>query len=261
MTDKQTNWGTADKNIPNTSIDEHLIVAAPFIAKGKIAFKGSTEITLGNVDKEAIIYYRLGYKGGFNKYDRPFTIDKFINLSVYAQKGDTKSKTITTDFYKINPNIKIDIQSDYANQYNAGGDTALIDGIVGAEDFRTGTWQGYFDTDLVAVVDLGKQKKITEVSVGFLQDQRSWIFYPTRVHCLVSNDGINFQSYPNGSQLSNSLIESDNVEIRNLKFSNIEGRYRYIKIIAKKLGKLPKWHLGYIHKGRSWLFVDEIQIK
>ena len=35
---------------------------------------------------------------------------------------------------------------------------------------------------------------------------------------------------------------------------------RYIKIIAKKLGTLPNWHLGYKHDGRSWIFVDEITI-
>ncbi len=261
MTSTPTNWGTKDEFIPSTKIEEHLIVAAPFIAKGKTAFKGSTEITLENVDKEAEMYYRLGYKGGFKKYSKPFIIDKFINLDVYAQRGNTKSATITTDFYKIDPNIKIDLKTKYANQYNAGGDNALIDGIVGAEDFRTGTWQGYFDEDLIAVVDLGSKKEINEVSVGFLQDQRSWIFYPTRVSCLLSKDGINFETYPKGSHIVDSKKQSDNVEIKALNFNKIKGNYRYVKIIAKKLGKLPEWHLGYKHDGRSWLFVDEIQIK
>ena len=199
MTNQPTNWGTKDKFIPSTKIDDHLIVAAPFIAKGKTAFKGSTEITLENVDSEATIYYRLGYKGGFKKYEQPFVIDKFINLDVYAQKGNTKSTTISTDFYKINPNIKIDLKTEYANQYNAGGDNALIDGIVGAEDFRTGTWQGYFDTDVIAIVDLGSQKNINEVSIGFLQDQKSWIFLPTQVEFLFSKNGVNYTSVYKGN--------------------------------------------------------------
>ena len=38
------------------------------------------------------------------------------------------------------------------------------------------------------------------------------------------------------------------------------GKARFIKVIAKKIGKLPEWHLGAQHKGKSWLFVDEIQI-
>ncbi|UAM99027.1 GH92 family glycosyl hydrolase [Polaribacter litorisediminis] len=258
MTNEPSNWGTKDKFIPSTKIDEHVIVASPFIAKGAIAFKGSTEVSLGNVDKEASVYYRLGSKGGFKKYEKPLTIAKFMNLAVYAEKAGIKSKTITTDFYKIDPNLKIDLLSDYANQYNAGGNNALIDGILGTEDFRTGTWQGYFDTDLVAVVDLGSQKEINEVSVSFLQDQRSWIFYPTEVTCLISSDNKNFEV---GYYRIDNTTESDEVKIREIKIPFENKNIRYIKIIAKKLGKLPAWHLGYKHDGRSWLFVDEIQIK
>jgi hypothetical protein len=105
MTNERSFWGTKDAFIPTTKIEEHVIVASPFIAKGATAFKGNTEITLGNVDKEAIIYYRLGHKGSFKEYEAPFTIDSFINLSVHAQKGEIKSKTITTYFYKIDRTI------------------------------------------------------------------------------------------------------------------------------------------------------------
>ena len=259
MADKQTNWGTADKYIPKTSIDEHLIVATPFIEKGKIAFKGSTEITLGNVDKEATIFYTLGDE--FQQYKEPFKISEKGILKVYAEKEGLKSKTITTDFYKINPDIKINLKSEYANQYNAGGDDALIDGIVGAEDFRTGTWQGYFDTDLVAVVDLGKvDNKEGKITVNFLEDQRSWIFLPIEVHCLVSSDGKSFRSLGKYNDLNTK--EKEDVSVQNYVFKYPPRfKVRYIKVIAKKLGILPKWHLGYKHDGRSWLFVDEIQIK
>jgi hypothetical protein len=140
-------WGIKDAFISTTKILEHLIVASLFIAKVVIAFKRSTEITLANEDKEALIYYRLGYKGGFNKYVAPLIIDSFINLTVYAQKVEIKSKTITIDCYKIDLTIIIDLQTKYANQYNAVGDKGLIDGIIRVDDFRTCLWQGYFDTD------------------------------------------------------------------------------------------------------------------
>jgi predicted alpha-1,2-mannosidase len=257
MTNKPSTWGTKDEFIPSTKIDEYLIVAAPFIAKGEIAFKGSTEITLKNIDNEAVIYYRLGYKGVFNKYNKPFIIDKFINLSVYSEKNGIKSAVILTDFYKIDPNIKIDLKTEYANQYNAGGQNALIDGIVGAEDFRTGTWQGYFDSDLVAIVDLGKVKPIKNVKVSFLKDQKSWIFLPKEVEIYKSKDGVNYELDTNWS--FKNTENTDEVKIETVHVSKL-GEVRYIKVIAKKLGKLPTWHLGAKDDGRSWLFVDEIQI-
>ena len=258
MTNKPTNWGTKDAFIPSTEIKENQIVAAPFIAKGDIAFKVSTEVELQSVEKDVEIFYRLGFKGGFKKYQTPFTIDKHINLSVYAQKNGINSSTITTDFYKIDPNIKIELKTAYANQYNAGGDNALIDGVLGTEDFRTGTWQGYFDTDVVAIVDLGTIKKIQLLQINFLKDQRSWIFLPKEVEIYTSNAGGIFKKSTN---LSFPIPENEeNVSIETMKLSKL-GNARYIKVIAKKLGTLPTWHLGYKHDGRSWLFIDEIQIK
>ena len=147
----------------------------------------------------------------------------------------------------------------YANQYNAGGDNALIDGVVGAEDFRTGTWQGYFDTDLVAVVDLGKEKSVESVQVNFLEDQRSWIFLPTEVEYLISANGKSFKSI--SKVKVNATLANEQVKIKEHQVVLNEENVRYIKIIAKKLGQLPEWHLGSKHNGRSWLFLDEIQIK
>lgn len=256
MTNTPSKWGTKDEFIPSTEIKEHIIVAAPFIAKGDIAFKGSTEVTLQNIDKNTAIFYALNDK--FKKYEQPFVIDEKATLKVYAEKNNVKSTTIITDFYKIDPNIKIDLQTEYANQYNAGGDNALIDGIVGAEDFRTGTWQGYFDEDLIAVVDLGSEKRIEKIQVNFLEDQRSWIFLPTEIDFLISNDGVNFTSI--SKRKFTKVQRKENVEIEKSIIKIKPKKARYVKIIARKLGELPKWHLGYKHNGRSWLFVDEIQI-
>ena len=36
---------------------------------------------------------------------------------------------------------------------------------------------------------------------------------------------------------------------------------RYIKVLAKNYGDVPKWHLGAPFNGKAWIFVDEIQIK
>jgi predicted alpha-1,2-mannosidase len=258
MTDNPAVWGSREGQEPKTEIKDHLIIPAPFIAKGDVAFKGSTEIVLENVDKNATLFYKLG-ETEYKTYEHPFTVSEPTSLSVYSEKGNIRSATITTDFYKIDPNLSIKLETEYANQYNAGGNDALIDGIVGAQDFRTGTWQGYFDVDVIATVDLGSEKPINSVSVNFLKDQRSWIFYPTKVECLVSKDGTNFTSI--GAFDFPEITATEVVSMEHVKFKQASSNYRYVKIIAKKLGKLPKWHLGYEHDGRSWLFVDEITIK
>ncbi len=259
MKDSPTDWATKDNEIPETRIEDHIIITPPFISKGKTAFKGETRVELQSNTKDASIYYSEN-NSDFKIYKKPFTISEAETLKVYSQLNGIKSKTLTTNFFKIDPDLSIKLDSEYANQYNAGGNNALIDGILGTQDFRTGTWQGYFDTDLIATVDLGSSKSINMVKVNFLQDQRSWIFPPSEVSCLGSNDGINFSIIDSLIKIDNST-PSETVKINTTYFKQVSKKYRFIKVIAKKLGQLPKWHLGHKDNGRSWLFVDEIIIK
>lgn len=258
MNDSPTAWMTDPENVPSTEITEHLIVPVPFIAEGDVAFKGQTTVKLETVEQGVEIYYSLN-GGAAKKYTTEFTIENPALLSTYGEKDGQKSKTVNTQFYEIDPNISISLETEYANQYNAGGNDALIDGIRGTKDFRTGTWQGYWNEDVIATVDLGQAKEINTVTVNFLQDQRSWIFFPTEVQCLVSNDNVNFESVK--SVPINAKEASEAIEIKTLNFEKSASNYRYVKIIAKKLGELPEWHLGYKHDGRSWIFIDEISIK
>ncbi len=261
MTDKPSNWATKDDEIPKTEITENLIVSAPFIAKGDIAFKNETEISLAVASEKTDIYYSLN-DSEFKKYSKPFIISEETVLKTYAEQLPAKpsarnlgkrSALLSTHFYKIDPNLSIKLETEYANQYNGGGDNALIDGVHGAIDFRTGAWQGYHDKDLKATVNLGSSKEVKTVSVNFLEDQRSWIFYPKDVSCSVSENGTDFTELP--IQKIEAEIPSEEAGIKTIEFE-INKNIQFIKISAKNFGALPKGHLGY--GGKAWLFVDEI---
>jgi hypothetical protein len=259
MTNTPSDWGTKNDEIPRTEITTHLITPSPFIASGEVAFKNKTEVVLGVVSSEVEIFYSLN-KSEFAKYTQPFTISEATVLRTYAANGNgRKSAILTTQFYKIDPNLSLALDTEYANQYNAGGNNALIDGIRGAKDFRTGTWQGYQDTDLIATVDLGSVKPIESIRVNFLQDQGSWIFFPTEIECYVSDSPRFYKNLP--PQKIAAEVPSEKKEIKNIEFDMKGYSARYIKIVAKNLGDLPKWHLGAPFQGKAWLFVDEIEVK
>ena len=259
MTSTPSDWGTTDLAVPISEITDHLITPAPFIAEGKVAFKDSTVVKLGVASKSAKIYYSIN-DSEFTLYETPFALRDESILSTYAETSEGTSVTLNTRFYKIDPEVSITMETEYANQYNAGGNNALIDGIYGTKDFRTGAWQGYQDTDVIAVIDLGKVKPFETVSVNFLQDQRSWIFFPTEVTCYVSDNPRNF--YKNlPPQKIDAAAPSEEKKIKNIQFNMGGYSARYIKIVARNLGNLPKWHLGYEYDGKAWIFVDEIEIK
>ncbi len=147
MSSSPSKWGTIKEQEPITEIKEHLITPAPYINEGDIAFKNETMVSLANAINEAIIFYSLG-SDNFKEYASPILISEAVDLRTYAVYNGIKSDTINTNFYKINPNRTIKLETEYANQYNAGGNNALIDGIRGSSDFKTGSWQGYQNTDL-----------------------------------------------------------------------------------------------------------------
>ncbi len=258
MTETPSNWATKDHEIPSTEITVHPIVPAPYIASGDVAFKEETVVTLGNAEKNATLYYSIN-DTIFKRYQVPIVVKEASTLFTYAEYEGIKSSIIATKFFKIDPNRSIRLHTQYANEYNGGGASALIDGIYGERDFRTGAWQGYQDTDLVAVIDLGSVQSLDMLNINFLQDQRSWIFYPTKIECFVSNT--NSFSTPLFTKTIASEIPSEKIEIKTIPFDLSGQKGRYIKIKATNLGALPAWHLGAPMNGKAWIFADEISIK
>ena len=258
MTSSPSEWATKDEEIPKTSITDNLIVSAPFIKEGDVAFKNETKVVLGVAAKDTDIYFSFD-NAEYTKYEEALSISEATILSTYAEKNGKKSTVLSTQFYKIDPSVSITLETEYANQYNAGGTNALIDGIRGSRDFRTGAWQGYQDTDLIAIVDLGSVKSIEKISINFLQDQRSWIFYPTEVECYVSPEKT-FSKNLLAQKIASETPSGDS-EIKTIQFDMKGNSSRYVKIVAKNLGDLPKWHLGAPFNGKAWIFVDEIEIK
>ena len=257
MTDNPAIWGSRGGQEPKTEINDHQILLAPFLAEGDVAFKENTQIVLNVSEKQADIHYSLN-DSEYKKYTKPITISEETLLKTYSEKDGKRSNVLTTQFYKIDPNLSVKLETEYANQYNAGGNDALIDGIRGSKDFRTGAWQGYWGKDVIAVVDLGSIKPIETISVNFLQDQGSWIFYPSEVECYVSPSRTFYKNLP--PQKINAGVRSDDPEIKTLTFNMGGYSSRYIKIVAKNFGKLPEWHLGG-PEGDAWIFVDEITVK
>jgi hypothetical protein len=62
-------------------------------------------------------------------------------------------------------------------RYPGGGPDALIDGFTASTNYQFG-WQGWYGKDMVATIDLGEATWVETLSIGFLQDQQSWIFLP-----------------------------------------------------------------------------------
>jgi hypothetical protein len=150
----------------------------------------------------------------------------------------------------------ITISSEVHPMYTAGGPGALIDGMKGTENWRTGEWQSYFNRDFEAIVDLKKKTKLGYVGIHVLEDISPWIMYPQEVIFYTSTDG---KTYSEAGRVKNDQgkqPDSRGTKEMGLKLS-LEARY--IKIKAVNGGKLPSWHESA--GSPSHLFIDEIVIR
>lgn len=255
MASKPSEFGRKPEQRPISNIRPE-ILPIPALVTGEHAFMDSTLITISNASY-ADIYYSFDKenKKGL-KYMSPFSIHESCSLYVWSKTDNQTSKIAKSEFYKIPKKRSIDIVTNYANHYKAGGDNALIDFIRGGKDFQTGAWQGYQGVDLEAIVDLGKVEEINTIEMGFLQDENAWIFMPTEVEFMISEKGKEYKSL---GKVKSDISYKDKGAITRDIGVELHGRGRYIKVMAKNRGICPAEHKGAGEK--SWIFADEILIK
>jgi len=146
------------------------------------------------------------------------------------------------------------IKNDYSPKYTGGGETALTNGMKGTSNFHDGYWQGYQGEDLVMIIDLGEERSVSNVEIGFFEGINSWIFLPQEVEISISIYGANFLKI-----IAVDEFQADkNSSIANTKLRFEPVQTRYIRIFAKSMGKCPDGHPGAGKK--AWLFIDEVVV-
>ena len=259
-TEPNKSWGVGDGNQPTSSIDDETFVIVPSITADSRTFEDSLVVEISSPVKELEVRYILITETDTSKvlqYTNPIVIHESTIISATSiSKLNYQSHPVRADFKKIKGGRTIKLNSEYSNQYSAGGDKALIDQITGGNEFRTGDWQGYRE-DLEAIVDLGKIESIRSVSLGCLQDIKSWIWLPKKVTFYFSKDGNSWKEMP---PHNNPTIPDNQYGGPRGEFTGLYAweKARYIKVVAENYGECPAWHLGA--GGKTWLFVDEITI-
>lgn len=256
-------WGTNLNDLPHSKINDEPIVAVPYFDVNTNKFKDSLQTIIKDINSESEIHYELFLSGTHTNiaykttnYVKPIILTDSYLISSYAVAMGKKSKTVTQKFFKTPSDKSISVLSKVSSMYTAGGPDALIDGIEGNTNWRTGEWQSYYDQDFEAVVDLQKTKQVNYLGIHVLQDISPWIMYPKEVIFYTGNDGKNFIET---ARVQNKVSqEMGPVQIQELG-TNVNLKTRYIKVKAISGGRLPSWHESAGNP--SHLFIDEIIIR
>ncbi len=248
-----------DLEKPVSKITDSLILINPYFINAAPTFKKPFDLEIKSPDKYATIYYTLDGSTptqGSVVYTKPITIAANTTVKAIAVKNGKSSFVNEGSFTKIRDDIKLMLQTHYLSNYPGEGDASLIDGLKGTVNWRLGHWQGYQGNNLDAIVDMGNVKPIKSVSLGTLQDTKSWIIFPKEVDFFTSDDGKTFTLIK--TVTTGIDIKDLNIQTQQFK-ADLNVNARYIRIIARQYGALPDWHES---KGQpSYIFADEISIE
>ncbi len=243
---------------PHARIDAPSFVPVPIIDAPR-TFREPVEVTLRHVEdgKRLVkLEYRLQPDAVWQTYTGPVPVSDDCTFEARAKHDETWSAVVRHDMRRVHHQWQLSLLSgEFSHQYHAGGAGALIDGIIGGPNFKTGEWQGYFGQDVVAEVDLGAVRSVSSQSIGALRDVRPWIMLPRAVRFYSSQDG---QSWELVEELRHRASDSDEAVLV-LRFeSSRPVKARYLRLEVDGYGPLPEAHLGAGNP--SWLFMDEWQI-
>ena len=264
MTDQpNSTWATQPEHCPVVLTHGPSIVIVPTIDALSDTFFDSLMVSMNHPVEGVEIYYTLdGSEPKENGvlYEKPLCLKDNATIRAAAkfnsQDGARWSQPIEASYYLIDANRSVKVENMYNEQYAAGGAKALIDHLRGSDNFRTGTWQGYYGVDLIATVDLGQPKKLNRVAGSFLQEIYSWIWMPTEVEYFVSDDGKSFRSV--GKVKNDIPVDADGAFIQEMEVRP-RTTARYVKMVAKTIGTCPEGHVGAGQK--AWIFCDELVIE
>ncbi len=140
-------------------------------------------------------------------------------------------------------------------KYAGENPQALTDGALGGSNFYA-NWLGFEGNNLDAVIDLGETISIRFISSAFLQVTNHIVFFPERVSYYYSTDNKKFKKIKTVINLTPLSKTSKKNDVKNFELYFTPVKARYIKIVAKNIGKAPAWHNAAGLP--AWIFIDEV---
>ena len=193
-------------------------------------------------------------------FKKPVVLKKTTTLRA-AAFGDARrlSPAVSSERFLVHAasGLTPTMARPFSPSYPGGGPRTLTDGLLGSRDHADGRWQGYEGTDLDAVIDLGRPRPIHRIATRFLQNINDWIFLPSTVEFLVSENGRDFLKV---AEARNDVSpRTADIVIKEFAASLAPRRARYVRVLARTIGAVPDWHFGA--GGKAWLFADEIIVE
>jgi hexosaminidase len=145
----------------------------------------------------------------------------------------------------------VTLENQPAGNYNPGNTWGLVNGVAGTSRYNDGQWYGFSGTDLVATLDLGSSKQISNLGTNVLNYHWQKMWPPVELVFSVSTDGVSYQDVYRQTRFPVNGINPVRASITPVSA-------RYVKVRAVNQGTIPAGEYGA--GGKAWLLVDELLV-
>jgi len=188
-------------------------------------------------------------------YKDSFAIQTSVKLTVRAfSKGWKGSLPVQQMFIKrsfVPDSIELVTPPD--PKYKAAA-KILSDKDLGDPNFGSGKWLGYMNNPAEINLYFHKKIKLRSVMVNVLKRTEQYLFLPTTLEVWGGMDKSDLKLL--GQIIPPLPTKNEPATLVQQTISFAPASIRCIKIIAKPIQSLPKWHAGKGKKG--WVFLSEV---
>ena len=218
--------------IPTEELVEYMIYPR-ILAIAEIGWSNPAERNYDEFKQRAITAVNKLRSKGYNAFD----LENEFGQRKEAQQAD--------EHLAKGCAVKYAQEAPFNDRYNAGGETALTDGVHGGWTYTDEKWQGFIRSGVDVVIDLGQERDIKSVAADFMQMCIPDVWMPAEVVISASSDGENFTEL---TRIEHEVVRDEELSFKNYGWSG-EAKARYVRYQAKRGPQ------------RGWLFTDEIVVK
>jgi hypothetical protein len=191
-------------------------------------------------------------------YERPFSLDESTVIKAKACKDGWYCSDVleVTCFVEGIAPKNVTLITSPDEQYPGKGAASLTDLQKGFADiFKEPSWLGYRNQPFSASFDFGKGTSIHKTVISYGKNLGGFIFPPEEVEVWGGDDIDHLTLLKKVKPEQPKSMTMNGVEALSVPIDQ-EVSYRYYKLIAKPVAKLPAWHDS---KGeKAWFFTDEV---
>lgn len=243
-------------------IDEKEILKLnpPILVNEEFVIKGNTAITLKHNLRNVKIHYTIdGTEPDSTTktlYTKPLVANGATKLKAIATKeGWYASRKINYYFFKSTFTPDSVYLLNLPNpKYAKGASKTLVDLKKGVADNQDTGWLGFRENSFSTIFEFKEAKSLKDITISYLKKIDSYIMPPTSIEIWAGNTKNDLKLIQKNVPIQPEKSESSEVIGLSLPLNNV--KYKFVKVVANPVGKLPNWHPGKGQKG--WVFIDEV---